>query len=259
MYVWWSWCLLGAACSSDTPPRISYSYTVTPSGHVYRVFGAGPSMRGVGSTEGVQVSYLALSRSSERLELDADELMNAFGPELLLARQPTLTIRARQMLGKKYRPEVREVVYLRDKRTWVRKTSTEPAASAKAPDQPDESSFPFRREELDAASKVAASWLEAFDQQRTESVAAAMSSAFRKKLEAAPNFWQEVSNHRRAIGVAGEREELYRMQTSEASSPRGSALVQYLTRSLVLERVALELEGDRWRIAGYVFEPLPSD
>jgi hypothetical protein len=259
-------------CDGDTTEtrggaRVRYSYVITPAGSLYRVFGAGPITRGANTTVGLQIAYLARSNDAAQLDHEADELIQTFGPELLLTPERTLKLEARLRAGEKgFRPAGRTLLFERKDDRWLR-AAQQPAApvqprAAGAANAPDESSFPFERAKVDAAAAEAARWLDLLDRHSPASVEP-LSPEFARKLAASPEYLPNLLANRRSFGLPAPRRELYRMQSSDHDpmlGPGDNVMVQYLVTppgaAPVLERITMHRKRGRWNVAGYLVQPI---
>jgi hypothetical protein len=264
-------CIWLLACSNDEarPPRETYDYVVTPAGQRYRVIQAGPILRGANTSLGLRITYVAQGRTSADLAADADALIAALGPELQLAGENAVIVRARigpptVVLGAdKKRGEDLEY---RLEPSGFQRASAGAGASEVAlagTNQPDDPTFPYRAQQLTAAGEASARWVALLDQNDLTAIRVQLTQRFRDQLADDATF-RELLAQRTNAGLPGTRRELYRMQeraTRGGRTPGDDALIVYECTTQggpnVLERLTWTREGEEWRVVSYAFQPLP--
>lgn len=269
---WWLALLLSclAACSADEQRdvRETYDYLVMPSGKRYRVIVSGPILRGINTQIGLRISYVAQSRDEAGLEADAAQLVSVLGPELQLAGEDELHVRARlgpPTLALDAGGTYFDVDYHLGDDGFIRV----PAVTKKRPKvtriMPDDPTFPYREAKLKAAAAASAKWLSLLDRGGDlKAIRAPLTPQFRKAAADDGQF-RELLAQRANAGLPGVRRELYRMQqrsTKAGREPGDDVLIVYVCespgRARVLERLVLANDDyDQWQIVSYAFQPIP--
>jgi hypothetical protein len=260
-------CLLACSSSERTrDARETYDYVVTPSGQRYRVIGAGPIRRGANTHMGLRITYVATAKTKAELLADADALAASLGPELQLAGEASLVVRAR-VGGVSLALDSDKVSYDLDYRLvdghFQRSDSGGRTPNLSRPPVPDDPTFPFRPELLTAAAAVSGKWLPLLDRDDLGAIRAGVSPAFAKALADDAQF-RELLAQRKQARLPGTRHELYRMQERVSDKPRpagADALIVYECETAggtrILERLSLARDADTWKIASYAFQPIP--
>jgi hypothetical protein len=263
-------CLLGCSGGGTRGPAEIYEYLVTPAGQRFRVVAAGPILRGGNTKIGLRISYVAQAKTPAELLAHADQLVAAIGPEMQLVGDKTLSVRARlgppslvldPPPGTRYELSYRLTESGFQRETGDRESPRPP--SLEDADIPDDPAFPYRAERLHAAAEASASWLALLDDDDLSTAREQMTPSFQHKV-ADDQKLDELMAQRHRAGIPGTRRELYRMQTrskQKKRKPGDDALVLYrctaANGSSTLEKVILTRDANEWRIAGYVFQPIP--
>jgi hypothetical protein len=260
-------CLLACSSSGGTrDARETYDYVVTPAGQRFRVIGAGPIRRGANTHMGLRITYVATAKTKAELLADADALVAALGPELQLAGEAALVARAR-VGGVSLALDSDKVSYDTDYRLvggrFQRSGPGKPPPNLSRAPVPDDPSFPFRSDALNAAAAASGRWLPLLDRDDLAAIRAGVSPAFAKALADDTQF-RELLAQRKTARLPGTRRELYRMQERVTDKPRppgADALIVYECQTpggpKILERLSLTNDGDQWKIASYAFQPIP--
>jgi Protein of unknown function (DUF4019) len=260
------------ACSSDgaSETRETYDYLVSPDGQRFRVITAGPVVRGAHDKKlGVRISYVSQAESPADLLAHADTLVRAFGPELQLASEEALLVRARfgaatmslaTAKAARYDLEyrLREGEYVRGESSA--RLPPPPLAGTRIDDDP---AFPFRAERLNEAVVAGSAWLALVDGDDLSALREAMAPSLHAKLRDDDEFGELLAQRRHAGGTQSRRE-LYRMQqrsTAKDRRPGDDARVVYecimSSGQRMVERLVLARNATRWQITGYAFQPVP--
>lgn len=209
-----------AGCANRTDAQYPLNYLVTPAGVMFRIRGMGPVIGGEGKKIGTKVVYVGESPEIDRIIADAERIAAALGPELEVAGESALMVQAD--VGYDPRKTISSypsytVVFQLGAGRWTRLPSKDPSSkplevegSFKPADDP---AFPFDKSKTSSAANAAARWVAALDEGDADGSVAAMAPAFRSETLGRIATWREKLTQRNALGVAGHRAELYRMQT----------------------------------------------
>jgi hypothetical protein len=262
----WLMCLLPIACAPEpvhvSPPSGGYSYMVSPSGRRFRILRAGPMLRGVGTSLGGNVAYVSETNQPLEVARDADTLVAAFGPEMQLAGESSLSVEPRFASAAPVQPKLS---FALKQGRWSRagELGEVPLDGAAVP---EDLVFPYDAAKLSAAATAATSWLGLLDDDAIEAAVGGMNEEFRGQVRGAPDRWLGVLSQRKKLGVPERHRELYRMQTpnrDRAQTPGDTALLEYESQgtgnSRVLERIIMvRVQPRGWFTGGYAFAPIPA-
>lgn len=218
-------------------------------------------LRGVGTSLGGNVVYV--SETSQPLEVarDVDTLVAAFGPEMQLAGESSLSVEPRFASAVPLQPKLS---FALKQGQWSR-ASEHGEVPHDATDVPEDLLFPYDAAKLTAAADAATSWLGLLDDDAIEAAVGGMNEEFRGQVRVAPDRWLGVLSERKKLGVPEQHRELYRMQTpnrDRALTPGDTALLEYESqgrgKSRVIERIVMvRVEPRGWFTGGYAFAPIP--
>ncbi len=260
-------CLLACSGPGDRrDARETYDYVVTPAGKRFRVIGAGPILRGANTHMGMRITYVASAKTKAELLADADALVAALGPELQLSGDQKLVVRAR-VGGVNLALDSDKVSYDVDYRLeggrFQRSGPGKPPPNLARPQTPDDATFPFQADALNAAAAASSAWLPLLDRDDLRAIRAGVSKPFATALADDGQF-RELLAQRKHARLPGTRRELYRMQeriTTHSRPPGADALITYECQTpggpRILERLSLTREGETWKVASYAFQPIP--